>query len=75
MDSVGLEANFNRTKPTMYAKEKVMPSDPLVCSFCGKGQDRIKVLVAGPDVYICDECVVMASEIIKETLNTKEEEK
>ena len=29
----------------------------LRCSFCGKPQDQVKKLIAGPDVYICDECV------------------
>ena len=35
-----------------------MPSnDRLKCSFCGKTQDQVKKLIAGPDVFICDECV------------------
>jgi len=36
------------------------------CSFCGKGQDNVKRLVAGPGVYICDECIALCSEIIEE---------
>ena len=36
------------------------------CSFCGKNQDQVKKLIAGPGVYICDECVDLCSEIIEE---------
>lgn len=39
-------------------------SDRLVCSFCGKSEREVEKLVAGPDVYICDECVDVANEII-----------
>jgi hypothetical protein len=35
-----------------------------VCSFCGKSQAQVKTLIAGPGVYVCDECVTMMSEII-----------
>lgn len=38
----------------------------LKCSFCGKSQDQVKRLVAGPSVYICDECIELCQEIIKE---------
>ena len=38
----------------------------LRCSFCGKSQDQVKRLIAGPNVYICDECVELCQEIIKE---------
>ena len=44
-----------------------MPSnDRLKCSFCGKTQDQVKKLIAGPDVYICDECVELCNEILDE---------
>lgn len=43
----------------------------LKCSFCGKGQEEVKKLIAGPTVYICDECVELCNEIIAEEL-TKE---
>ena len=36
------------------------------CSFCSKGQSDVKKLVAGPGVYICDECVTLCNEIIDE---------
>lgn len=40
----------------------------LTCSFCGKGQDAVKKLIAGPSVYICDECIDLCQEIIAEEL-------
>ena len=38
----------------------------LKCSFCGKTQDQVRRLIAGPNVYICDECVGICSEILDE---------
>ncbi|MDD2504162.1 MAG: ClpX C4-type zinc finger protein, partial [Clostridia bacterium] len=38
----------------------------LKCSFCGKTQDQVRRLVAGPGVYICDECIELCQEIIEE---------
>jgi len=40
--------------------------DMLKCSFCGKGQKQVKKLIAGPGVYICDECIDLCNEIIEE---------
>ncbi len=34
------------------------------CSFCGKSKDRVEKLIAGPGVFICDECVAICSEIV-----------
>lgn len=41
--------------------------DKIHCSFCGKNQDQVKRLIAGPGVYICDECIELCNEIIGET--------
>lgn len=41
-------------------------TDALVCSFCGKGQEEVKKLIAGPTVYICDECIELCNDIISE---------
>ncbi|RJP82761.1 MAG: ATP-dependent Clp protease ATP-binding subunit ClpX [Desulfobacteraceae bacterium] len=41
-------------------------NDNLFCSFCGKNQKEVKKLIAGPAVYICDECIQLCSEIIEE---------
>jgi len=38
----------------------------LKCSFCGKSQDQVKKLIAGPEVYICDECVELCNQILDE---------
>ncbi|WP_321323429.1 ATP-dependent Clp protease ATP-binding subunit ClpX [Thiomicrorhabdus sp.] len=38
----------------------------LYCSFCGKGQDEVRKLIAGPSVYICDECVELCNDILRE---------
>jgi ATP-dependent Clp protease ATP-binding subunit ClpX len=51
------------------------PSGELVCSFCGKSQDEVKKLIAGPSVYICDECVSLCNEIIQEEYEQKEKDK
>ncbi|KIX13104.1 ATP-dependent Clp protease ATP-binding subunit ClpX [Dethiosulfatarculus sandiegensis] len=44
----------------------------LVCSFCGKSQDEVKKLIAGPSVYICDECIELCNEIIEEEYQKEE---
>jgi ATP-dependent Clp protease ATP-binding subunit ClpX len=43
--------------------------DRLKCSFCGKTQEQVRKLVAGPGVYICDECIELCNEIIEEELS------
>src|SRR5690349_12534744 len=43
------------------------PSKTLYCSFCGKSQREVKKLVAGPAVFICDECIGLCSEIVAES--------
>ena len=53
-----------------------MPSnettDKLSCSFCGKSQDDVKKLIAGPSVYICNECVDLCNDIIEEEVKSEE---
>ena len=46
----------------------------LKCSFCGKTQDQVRRLIAGPNVYICDECVELCDEIIQEEIEETMEE-
>ena len=46
----------------------------LKCSFCGKNQEQVKRLIAGPNVYICDECVELCDEIIQEEIEEVVEE-
>ena len=47
--------------------------DLLKCSFCGKSQKQVKKLIAGPGVYICDECIDLCNEIIEEEFSTSDE--
>jgi len=50
------------------------PGDDLLCSFCGKSQEEVKKLIAGPSVYICDECIQLCNEIIDEEYAQEREE-
>jgi hypothetical protein len=43
--------------------------EPLTCNFCGKSQKQVKKLIAGPGVYICDECIGLSNEILDDELN------
>ncbi|MFP4154467.1 MAG: ATP-dependent Clp protease ATP-binding subunit ClpX [Halothiobacillaceae bacterium] len=45
----------------------------LYCSFCGKSQDEVRKLIAGPSVYICDECVDLCNDILREEMNEGDE--
>jgi ATP-dependent Clp protease ATP-binding subunit ClpX len=47
-------------------------SGNLVCSFCGKTQDEVRKLIAGPTVYICDECIDLCNDIIAEEVDHEE---
>ncbi len=51
-----------------------MNDSSLKCSFCGKGQDEVRKLIAGPMVYICDECVGLCNEIIDEELHVADKD-
>lgn len=46
----------------------------LKCSFCGKNQEQVRKLIAGPGVYICDECIELCNEIIEEELSHRTED-
>ena len=48
-------------------------ADKLNCSFCGKVQDDVKKLIAGPSVYICNECVDLCNDIIEEEIKSEED--
>src|SRR6187455_2250698 len=52
---------------------RIGDSDLLKCSFCGKSQKQVKKLIAGPGVYICDECIDLCNEIIEEELSESSE--
>ena len=48
-------------------------TDKLNCSFCGKAQNEVKKLIAGPSVYICNECVDLCNDIIEEEVKSEED--
>ena len=45
----------------------------LYCSFCGKSQHEVRKLIAGPSVFVCDECVELCNDIIREELEERAE--
>src|SRR5881296_2655396 len=48
------------------------PEAKVHCSFCGKSQDEVRKLIAGPTVYICDECIDLCNDIIAEECDREE---
>ncbi len=60
-------------KPKEEAVARIGDTDLLKCSFCGKSQKQVKKLIAGPGVYICDECIDLCNEIIEEELSESTE--
>jgi hypothetical protein len=64
----GLEELHNATNKLRKMKgqppKPFVPAEPPFCSFCGKGRNEVRALVEGPSVYICDECVASAQQIL-----------
>lgn len=60
--------NYRGEKMFKFNDEK----GQLKCSFCGKNQEQVRKLVAGPGVYICDECIVLCTEIVEEELGSED---
>ena len=55
----------------------IRPDDTIRCSFCGRTQDQVRKMIAGSgnhNVFICDECIELCSEILEEELGKQEEE-
>ena len=50
----------------------VKPKVPLCCSFCGKSDNEVRKLIAGPTVFICDECVELCVDILKQEVGVPE---
>ena len=55
----------------MTDKRKDGSGKLLYCSFCGKSQHEVRKLIAGPSVYICDECIELCQEILEEEEDLK----
>jgi hypothetical protein len=69
-----LESNFKRSY-VVRAGDSRAPSVPIACSWCGKAQDEVRTLIAGPTVYICDECIDLCNDIIAEECADDETDK
>src|SRR5699024_12353437 len=61
-----------RRRPDLVRSDRMArigeSADLFKCSFCGKSQKQVQQLIAGPGVYICDECVELCNEIIEERM-------
>ena len=54
----------------MANKEDFNNGNPIRCSFCGKTQDQVRRLVAGPNAYICNECILLCQEIVSDDVDS-----
>jgi ATP-dependent protease Clp ATPase subunit len=52
---------------------KQMPGEVLKCSFCGKSQHQVVKLIAGPGVYICNQCIDLCNQIVEDEVGTARE--
>ena len=55
----------------MFRAHRPGKSGSLRCSFCGKSQDRVRKLVAGPGVFICDQCIHLCNEVLESDAQTR----
>ena len=56
-----------------FYRHIIMAKNPLHCSFCGRNRDEVKILIAGQEGHICENCVEHAREIIDQELTVKDE--
>ena len=76
MGSLGIIERNTRTRQDPMADKKGSSSEKtLYCSFCGKSQHEVKKLIAGPSVFICDECIDLCNEIIRDELPAGDEQR
>src|SRR5699024_11012495 len=78
MIAIKIECSLNtkfilESNVCLGVKEMVREKGQLKCSFCGKDQESVRKLVAGPGVYICDECIELCTEIVEEEIGMEEE--
>jgi hypothetical protein len=66
--AVSLSREARREARAARLDGTVSDDDALLCSFCGKSKRQVEKLIAGPNVYICDECVELCTEILEEEL-------
>src|SRR6266436_4724365 len=72
VDEVIVNRPAKRPSGDIMAKHGDERTGNLVCSFCGKSQDEVRKLIAGPTVYICDECIDLCNDIIAEETDSEE---
>ena len=60
------ERGHTRRRSTDGEQDKESGEITLYCSFCGRSQDEVERLIAGPSVYVCDACVSLCAEILKD---------
>ena len=65
-DAFRLNQARGRTHTPMADKKGATGEKVLYCSFCGKSQHEVKKLIAGPSVFICDECIELCNDIIRD---------
>src|SRR5512134_3256409 len=66
MEQLEVQGRKEQEARSKEAKEKGL----FACSFCGKSQREVRKLIAGPDVYICDECIRLCNDIIADEIGT-----
>jgi len=52
------------------SEKKASGEKPLYCSFCGKSQHEVRKLIAGPSVFICDECIELCNDIVRDEVQS-----
>jgi ATP-dependent Clp protease ATP-binding subunit ClpX len=70
-----IEINPSKAPPHMADRKGSSSEKTLYCSFCGKSQHEVKKLIAGPSVFICDECIDLCNEIIRDELPAGDEQR
>jgi ClpX C4-type zinc finger len=60
-------------KPPVSPETPGEPRPTIRCSFCGKHQDEVRKIIAGPTVYICDECIDLCNDIIYEEIDREKD--
>jgi hypothetical protein len=61
-----LEVTFEERGPAFPTCIEQVKEEELVCSFCSKTREEVRWLIAGPEVYICDECISLCGDIVDE---------
>ena len=68
------DRNTENSSSAPERPKKPEKNELLYCSFCGKSQHEVRKLIAGPSVFICDECVDLCNDIITEEMNEQAKE-